>query len=206
MAKFSKGQLETLWTTEGGKPGARQLAAAIALAESGGDSQAENHNTDGSIDRGLWQINSVHGVLSTFSIPGNTLAAISISSDGSNWAPWTTYKTGAYKQFMTGGTSSASLQIPGQPLVGPLLEFLEKGKPGNPLTESGPNPFSGLFDGFKKLSEVLSFLTSSAGWIRIGKVLVGLFLLLTGVLGMANISVTEQVISGGKRAAVLAEA
>src|SRR5690606_38269312 len=40
-------------------------AVAVCLAESGGRPNAINDkNTNGSIDRGLWQINSIHGKLS----------------------------------------------------------------------------------------------------------------------------------------------
>jgi TP901 family phage tail tape measure protein len=37
------------------------LMARYAQGESGGDADARNVNTDGSVDTGLWQINSVHG-------------------------------------------------------------------------------------------------------------------------------------------------
>lgn len=36
------------------------LMAAIALRESGGEPLASHHNENGSVDRGLWQINSIH--------------------------------------------------------------------------------------------------------------------------------------------------
>lgn len=36
------------------------LFAAIALEESGGNPLAHNHNSNGTVDRGLWQINSIH--------------------------------------------------------------------------------------------------------------------------------------------------
>jgi hypothetical protein len=43
--------------------------------------------------------------------------------------------------------------------------------------------------------------------VRVGKVLVGLFLLLSGVLGMANIGPEPStIIEGGKKAAELAAA
>lgn len=36
------------------------LMASIAMTESGGQPFAHHHNANGSIDRGLWQINSLH--------------------------------------------------------------------------------------------------------------------------------------------------
>lgn len=78
------------------------MAASIALAESGGNPSGTNHNTNGSTDRGLWQINSVHGAQSTYDVGANTRAAISISKNGTTWGPWATYNNGAYKKYLTG--------------------------------------------------------------------------------------------------------
>ena len=103
---LGKHELEKLWDEEGGKPSAAPLAAAIALAESSGYVNATNQNTNGSTDRGLWQINSVHGALSTYSPRANTRAAIAISNNGTNWEPWTTYKTGAYRTYLGGANAN----------------------------------------------------------------------------------------------------
>jgi hypothetical protein len=89
-------KLEHLWMAEGGRPSQAQMAASIAMAESGGDAGATGSNTDGSTDRGYWQINSVHGAQSTYDPAANARAAVAISGDGSNWTPWVTYNTGAY--------------------------------------------------------------------------------------------------------------
>jgi len=97
---FSKNALKQLWNRAGGAPSVANLAAAVALAESGGLSTAQNINSDGSIDRGLWQINSVHGNLSTFDPFANAKAAVKISSGGTDWNPWTTFKSGAYQKFL----------------------------------------------------------------------------------------------------------
>jgi hypothetical protein len=119
MAQYSFDQLKSLWTQYGGNSAYANIAAAVALAESGGRSTASNNNTDGSQDRGLWQINTVHGGLSTFDVAANTKAAIQISNNGTNWNPWVTFKTGAYKKYLSGGGSSvpdattAGINIPG---------------------------------------------------------------------------------------------
>lgn len=81
------------------------LATAIAGAESGYRPAATNRNTDGSIDRGVWQINSVHRKYNAnrlFDVGYNARAMAEISSGGSNWSPWVTYKTGAYRRYMAG--------------------------------------------------------------------------------------------------------
>jgi hypothetical protein len=84
--------LENLWTVAGGDPAYARLAAAVAMAESGGDQYALSPTQD----YGYWQINIAHGALATFDALANARAAVIISADGTNWQPWTTYVTGAY--------------------------------------------------------------------------------------------------------------
>jgi LysM repeat protein len=84
--------LEELWEEAGGAHSAAFTAAEIAMAESGGNQYATG--TVG--ERGYWQINPVHGSLSTYDPLGNAKAAVILSDDGTNWSPWTTYTSGAY--------------------------------------------------------------------------------------------------------------
>ena len=85
-------QLEELWQAAGGSSAEAFTAAEIAMAESGGNQYA----TGAVGERGYWQINPNHGALSTYDPLGNAKAAVIISSDGTNWTPWTTYNSGAY--------------------------------------------------------------------------------------------------------------
>lgn len=114
MANLTFTQLENLWKQAGGNATAAAMAAAVAMAESGGNPQSTNSNKNGTIDRGLWQINSIHGSLSTFDPLSNAKSAVQISNNGSTWRPWCTawsnglcggtyLGTGApYKKFLTG--------------------------------------------------------------------------------------------------------
>ncbi len=114
---LSRAQIEAAWRGAGGSAQAAPMAAAIALAESGGDPANTNHNTNGTTDRGLWQINSVHGAQSTYDLAANARAAVAISGNGSNWSPWATYNSGAYKKFA--GIAGNLLQAPApSPLAG----------------------------------------------------------------------------------------
>ena len=123
-------QLEELWILAGGPKTEAPTAAAIALAESGGHANAEGHNTNGTIDRGLWQINSVHGALSTTNVAANVKAAVQIHKE-SGWSPWTTFKTGAYTKAVTTAQlrSGVSLEKPLEPQAG-LLGILQGKVPG----------------------------------------------------------------------------
>ena len=90
-------------------------ATAIAGAESGYRPGATGVNKDArgrvtSIDRGAWQINSVHKQYDArrlFELGYNARAMAAISKGGANWSPWVTYKTGAYKTYMTGARAAA---------------------------------------------------------------------------------------------------
>ena len=78
------------------------LAAAVAMAESSGNPNAYGDaQYGGSI--GLWQINlpSHPGVTAAqlYDPTFNAQTAYQISNGGTNWKPWTTYNTGAYRQF-----------------------------------------------------------------------------------------------------------
>jgi hypothetical protein len=105
---LTEGELESLWVAAGGPASDENLAAAIAEAESGGNVNATNHNTDGSTDRGAWQINSVHGEQSTYDPLANAQAAVAISNHGSDFGPWVTYKSGAYRKYLGGSNPSAN--------------------------------------------------------------------------------------------------
>lgn len=89
--------LERLWEQAGGSPAAAATAASVAMAESSGRQYASLYNTNGTTDRGYWQINSVHGSLSAFGAYENARAAVRLSGNGRDWSPWVTYNSGAYR-------------------------------------------------------------------------------------------------------------
>lgn len=86
------------------------VAVAIAMAESSCNPTATNANSNSSVDYGLWQINTVHGlpVSCLFDPLCNAKAAYDISSGGTNFYPWCTYDypacggagQGAYRQYL----------------------------------------------------------------------------------------------------------
>lgn len=86
------------------------IATAIALAESGGNTEAQGQNgpTDGcpngSLDRGLFQINNCYhpdvSDLCAYNPQCNADKAYAISNNGVNFHPWSTFLNGAYLQHM----------------------------------------------------------------------------------------------------------
>jgi chitodextrinase len=79
------------------------ISVAVAEAESGGWSHARLIDTDCSVDRGMWQINSYwHSEVSDACAFDPTCAASATHTIWANggWSQWTTYTNGAYLSHM----------------------------------------------------------------------------------------------------------
>lgn len=90
--RYGCSALEQLWEQAGGSSAHAFMAAEIAMAESGGNANAISPTND----FGLWQINGSNGALATLNPLQNAKSAITLSHNGTNWGPWTTYHSGAY--------------------------------------------------------------------------------------------------------------
>jgi len=90
------------------------VGIAIALAESGGKSDAVHHNAGPppSIDRGLWQINSrFHPEVTdaqAFDPVAATDAARRISKAGTDWTPWAAFRNNAYARYLPAAQSAVA--------------------------------------------------------------------------------------------------
>jgi hypothetical protein len=117
MATLTYSQIQQLWISNGGSRVMAPVMAAIALAESGGRTNALN-STAPDYSVGLWQINYYGSML-----PGRTKAygspsalmgdpnlqakaAIAIEH-GQGLSAWSTYTNGAFKKFLNGSSTSA---------------------------------------------------------------------------------------------------
>jgi hypothetical protein len=113
--KYTYAELEGLWIKAGGSKGTAPIAAAIALAESGGCSGDVNPADNGGTQTswGLWQISDgTHNkpAANIMDPAGNAQAAVA-KYQASGWSPWGTYDSGAYKAFL--GSSTPNLNVPG---------------------------------------------------------------------------------------------
>ena len=98
--KYTYEQLRQLWIANGGDPAKASTAAAVAMAESGGDPFAFNGRDPHGGSFGLWQINGVHGSQrATYDADANARAAIEISRNGENWNPWGAFTNGSWAKF-----------------------------------------------------------------------------------------------------------
>lgn len=97
MTIYNFGQLETLWRQGGGSALTAPMAAAVALAESGGNSDEVSKTNDW----GIWQINN--GGQAMLNPLANAQRAVSMSGNGANWRPWCSAWSDSYCGFH-GGT------------------------------------------------------------------------------------------------------
>lgn len=111
MSILRADQLYAFATAAGFTGSARDNIVAISMAESGGNTQAQNcSNPGGSCDRGLLQINNYwHKEISdqcAYDPLCSFQAAYQISSGGTDFSPWTTFKSGAYTKYLNPATPS----------------------------------------------------------------------------------------------------
>lgn len=103
-------QLRNLWIKAGGSRPWSYVMAAIAMAESGGNPHARHVDANGSVDWGLWQINSVHfrGNVNATTMQepsANAKEAVAVFNSSGPHA-WSTYNNGAYKHYMPGNQNA----------------------------------------------------------------------------------------------------
>ena len=104
-----------------------QTAVAVALAESGGDTEALGRSTTGvnvgNRDHGLWQISGRWhaGVLAEgdWRDPQQNAdwAFLIFTAAGGKWDPWHTFTSGSHLQFMPDGAIAAAAPFPPPPYL-----------------------------------------------------------------------------------------
>lgn len=91
-------------------------AIAVPLAESSGDPLATDHDSNGTVDIGIYQINwpthlGVDGIThsSQLFLPANNAsAALAVSNGGTDFQPWVTYWEGAYLAYLPTALATVS--------------------------------------------------------------------------------------------------
>lgn len=188
MATLSTEQIAAA-AAQAGIPAAEvPRAVAIALAESGGNPNAYNGvGRDNSY--GLWQINMLGAMgperrralgittnAELFNPSVNARAMAMISSNGTNWAPWTTYTSGRY------------------------LLFMGRAQAGSGTVVQTANPL----DQISNLSKAIDTLMNPGTWLRLGIFVGGAVLLLVALGSMIGSTTGINVRSLTKVAKVVA--
>jgi len=102
MAKVPQCAWAALWIANGGNPRKADTYSAIVMAESGGDSNAQNSIK---ATGGPQILLSAHPDVSEACAKNpacSTKKSIEISNNGRDWSPWVTYTSGAYESFVGG--------------------------------------------------------------------------------------------------------
>lgn len=155
----------------GASGAALATAVAVALAESGGQvGIVSKKNSDGTYDRGLWQINDVHTQYDRTRLvtdPAyNAQAAAEVSSGWTNFHPWTTFNTGAYKAHLGDATTGAASAGGALPTAGHLGVGIGLPNPVDVVTTVGG-----------ALGDTINNVTT--GWVKdLGNVMIEIFLVL----------------------------
>jgi hypothetical protein len=205
--------IETDWENEGGSAASAPLAAGIALAESGGNPSAQNLNDPNGGSFGLWQINGAHAPggkatpswISQIEDPGaNAAEAVALSSDGTDWQPWTDDAT--WKQWVAAGSPPDPSAATVQSWLSAAGASTGTGAPSDALTTAAAASTSGQaglnlnpLDGFG----IGSSISSAVGDVEhfFAKAL----LVIAG-LGLAGFGVVKMIDPNRKASGVLADA
>jgi hypothetical protein len=207
------------------------VAVAVALAESGGDSEATNHNTNGTTDYGLFQINSVHGSLlqqGDWRNPVDNAKMAMTVYKGSGWKAWYTYKTidgrmGPYAKFqgraIIASGMAGTTTVPGIENVGlgiPGIDLPDWMKPGiddipglaqiKEMLDKIWGAIQTVIDGVQKLVSFVGELGKGISWLGDSKnwARAGLFVVGIILIGVAINRMTHVGIGAAKVALTVA--
>lgn len=88
---------------------------AIGTAESSLVTTAQHTNSDGSIDRGVFQINNRwHPEVSdacAYDLSCSAQQVYRISNGGKSFSPWSTYTSGAFKKYLQAAQAIAGIEV-----------------------------------------------------------------------------------------------
>lgn len=115
MSRFTVAEARAAAERAGFSPAQSAVAAAIAMAESGGESAALSPpNRNGTRDHGAWQINSVHASILASGdwrdLNDNARMAKRVY-DMQGFRAWTVFNTGGYRRHLSAAESAASSQV-----------------------------------------------------------------------------------------------
>jgi hypothetical protein len=151
---------------------------AIALAESSGETtNVGGPNNNGTYDYGLWQINSSHDALLKGGDWHNPTANFQMACSlyqgaGNKFTPWTTYNTGVYAVHLP-----AAQKAWGNPDDSAATHSTLKDTT-NAVDAAAANAAS--------IAALMSKLTQSATWVRVGTGAAGVVLVLVAVAALGR--------------------
>lgn len=183
---------------------------AISMRESHWDADAVNHNTNGTVDHGLWQINRPTLTPSLFDPTANAKAAGALyASRGLEpWTFGTTHGPSTWRAYLPQARQAVSLAGDTPPDIVGAVAGVDWSKALHGVGSDLPGITSTL-DALKAIAGAVvlavQFLTSPATWLRLGEGIAGAILVLVALYFIFTSTRTgQQVASDAKSAATVA--
>jgi hypothetical protein len=179
MATLSPGQIAGYARAAGFRGPALVTAVAVAMAESGGRTDATNRNRNGSTDRGLWQLNDgAHPWVTSINWAdpaANASGAYRIYQEaGGSFRPWVAFTSGSSARFQL----QAAQAVQAGP-VAPTTDnagFLD----GLPLIGDAASAARSAGDAVKLGASAAVWVSNPHNWLRVVYVVAGGALIIAG--------------------------
>lgn len=203
---LSARQLYALARRAGLPPDRAVIAAAVAMAESSGESWVTSPNPDGGTNVGPWQLDTPGGGGAGYTVAQlqdpwtNAQAMAKASDNGTNWSTWATYNpppgdTPAYLQFLPAAEKAASGEPSGsqstssggswishvlQDIEAPFKAAAGAGSSAANAAANAlslPSGITDFFDSADKVAQGAVWLLNPANWVRVLSGFLGFILL-----------------------------
>lgn len=192
-------QLMAIWIKEGGSKATAPMAAAVAMAESSGETAVTSPNPDGGQNVGPWQLDTKgegagHSVAQLQDPYTNARITVQKTNDGANWGPWETVANGAYRQFLP--QANSLIGTVEKDITGFLKDIA--GSAAGALGESPgaagalgqllqlPSQITDFFSAAEAPLQALMWWINPAHWMRIIAGIFGVLLALAGLWAMGK--------------------
>jgi hypothetical protein len=197
-------EIEAEWILQGGNPQAAPMAAAIAMAETGGTGNTEARNPGGT-GLGLYQINpQAHSGVTT-DLAGNTKQAIQISKNGTDWSAWQTFTNGAYQHYLPAANAAfphvqSNLKAYESKIHHP--DATTQGL-GIPILDNAAGAWQNVYNQVNSavnsgvsIAKFLGMLTDPKHLLRIAMVIGGIVLIIVVLVVMVKTSTVKNIVGG----------
>jgi len=189
---YTVGQLKQAAYNAGFRNNDIVLAVAVSLAEnSARDPKAKHVNSDGSVDIGAWQINSVHNFSGDLTdLQTNANAAYAVYKK-QGWTAWVTFKNKAFSPFL----KEALITTRDDNDLGSILSH--PGKSVTAAVTNAPAAVGEAVPAISTLNGLIAKISSPEFWKRIGLGALAFVLLVIGVVFMLESNKTIRSATAG---------
>jgi hypothetical protein len=197
---LSQSEIYTLAKSVGLTDSRAKVAAAIAMAESGGNPNAHNA-TPPDDSYGLWQINMLGAMgpdrrkqfgISTndalYNPATNAKAMKALSQDGGNFNPWSTYTNQSYRKYLDNKVSDQSGTPGWLKIVSPITAVIPGGNVISDTTQ-------GITTIATAVAKSAAWLSNAQNWVRIGFVVGGSIITIAGLVMVVESTKAGRVVT-----------